>query len=334
MSLRREQLLGYLLGALELEEREQVQRELGTNARLREELAEIQAALEKLGLNDPPEPIEPPADLVQRTCQLVASTGEQPSVALPPERAAGGASTSYTLTDAVVAASVMLVLAALLFPSLARSRFLARLTTCQNNLRQVGIALWHDSELSPNRTYARLSWEDERTVAGMMASTLLERQLIDSPDVFICPASDHAALLPGFPMPTVRQMRQATGPELERLKRLVGGSFAYPIGFSSDGQVVPPRNTYRETYCLVGEAPVCEVGKPYRASHEGAGGNFFFEDGHIRWIEDTGSWLLVDDPYRNRHWETAPGLDRDDSVLGGGSMRPQAPIVPVVHQPQ
>lgn len=334
MSLRREQLLGYLLGALEPEERAEVERTLETNSRLREELAEIRASLQKLGLDDPPEPIEPPAGLVERTCEFVASAADQPNVALPPERAPGPASRSYTLADALVAVSVVLVLGALVFPSLARSRFLARLTTCQNNLRHVGFALWHDSELRPTRTYTRLPWEDERTVAGMMASTLLERQLVEGPDVFICPASDQAELLPGFPMPTNRQMREAVGADLARLQHLIGGSFAYPVGFTSDGEVVPPRNTYRENYCLVGEAPVCEVGKPYRASHEGIGGNFFFEDGHIRWIEDTDYWRIVDDPYRNRNWETAPGIDRDDSVLGGGSMRPQTPIVPVIHEPR
>src|SRR5688572_19191365 len=101
MNLRREQLLGYLLGALEDPEREQVERELAVNARLRDELAEIKAALDKVGLSDSPEPVEPPAGLAERTCQFIAEQSQQPVVSLAPDRDAGSGYRSYTLTDAI-----------------------------------------------------------------------------------------------------------------------------------------------------------------------------------------------------------------------------------------
>src|SRR5687768_17375607 len=109
MSLRREQLLGYLLGALEPEERAEVERELAANPRLGQELAEIRDVLEQVGMTERPEPIEPPAGLVDRTCDLVAAQSAEPApVGLPPDRSAGGIVRYYTLTDVLVAASVLL----------------------------------------------------------------------------------------------------------------------------------------------------------------------------------------------------------------------------------
>lgn len=328
MNLRREQLLGYLLGALERAEQEQVEQELTVNAHLREELAEMKAAIDKLGLNDPPEPVEPPAGLAERTCQFVAEKVEDPTVVLPPERETGSGYRSYTLTDAVIAASVLLVLGALLFPSLVQSRFLAQMTACQNNLRQLGIAMWLDSESRPDRSYPLPQWRDDRMVAGVTASTLVRRGFVSSPDIAVCPTSEQGLLTPNYPMPSEEELRLAAGEELRRLQRLIGGSYAYPLGVASDGRIVPPRNAYREHYCLVAEAPLWDGGTP---SHNGRGGNLFFEDGHIRWVDAAAYPVLADDPYRNRHGlAEAAGVDINDAVLGSSQTRPR--IVPIVSQ--
>jgi hypothetical protein len=327
MNLRREQLLGYLLGALAREEQEQVEQELAINARLREELAEMKATLDKVGLTEPPEPIEPPAGLAERTCQFVAERAEEPKVTLPPEPIGGSSFRSYTLTDVLVAASVLVVLGALVFPSLARSRFVAQMLACQNNVRQMGMAMWLDSESRPDRSYWRVPWEDDRMVAGMTAASLVERQFVSSPDFAVCPTSDQGILVPGYPMPTSEQLHEASGDELKRLQRLSGGSYAYPLGYTTNGLIVPTRNMYRENYCLVAEAPQWDGGS---RNHDGRGGNLFFEDGHFRWVDADAFVELPDDPYRNRSGQLrAAGLDIHDAVLGASEMRPLVPIVPV-----
>src|SRR5262245_7783898 len=73
MSLRREQLLGYLLGALDDAEREQVEDELGKNPTLRVEMARFQELLSRLGMDEEPVEHEPPAGLAERTCEFVAA---------------------------------------------------------------------------------------------------------------------------------------------------------------------------------------------------------------------------------------------------------------------
>jgi hypothetical protein len=327
MSLRREQLLGYLLGALESAEHEQVVRALAENPQLRQELAELKAVLEKVGMDQLPEPVEPPAGLVERTCQFVAAEAEstQP-VSLPAEREAGGSWRSYTLTDVLVAASVMVVLGALVFPSLIRSRFVARLAACQNNLRQIGIAMWHDSELHSDGCYSRVPWEEKRAVAGMMGSMLVEQQLIGNPRTLLCPTEDRF-VTSEYRTPTIRQIRMASSEEAPRLQQMAGGSFAFPLGYEQDGRIVSPRNLYREGYPLVGDAPLGAD----RGNHEGLGGNYFFEDGQIRWIVDLRNPALADHPYRNRKGELAPGMDHDDAVLGS-DMHPVPAARPLTPQ--
>ncbi len=329
MNLRREQLLGYLLGALERAEQEQVEQELAVNARLRDELAEMKAALDKVGLSDPPEPIEPPAGLAERTCLFVVQQSEELTVSLPPEQNATGGQRSYTLTDLLVAASILVMLGALIFPSLARSRFLAQMVACQNNVRQMGIAMWLDSESRPDRSYLRVPYEQSQAVVvGMTASSLVKNQFVESPDTAVCPTSDQGGLVPNYPMPMPEQLFYARGEELRRLQRLVGGSYAYPLGYIRSGQIVPTRNMYRENYCLIAEPPQWDGSS---RNHDGRGGNMFFEDGHFCWVDANAYPPLADDPYRNRMGQPlAAGVDIHDAVLGAGDMRPLVPIVPVI----
>jgi anti-sigma-K factor RskA len=67
----REQLLGYLFGALEESERESVASQLAQDPNLRRELARLHQRLEPLGGTQPD--FMPPAGLAKRTCRLVES---------------------------------------------------------------------------------------------------------------------------------------------------------------------------------------------------------------------------------------------------------------------
>src|SRR5687767_2650385 len=68
----REDLLGYLLGALDRAEHERVAQELTQNPQLSDELARLQTCLDRVGLSEQPAYFEPPAGLALRTCQKVA----------------------------------------------------------------------------------------------------------------------------------------------------------------------------------------------------------------------------------------------------------------------
>ena len=77
MSLSRELLLGYLLGALEASEQAVVEAELANNPSLQVELTKLQMALGQLGLDQPPEAFEPPAGLAEQTLENIAENTNQ-----------------------------------------------------------------------------------------------------------------------------------------------------------------------------------------------------------------------------------------------------------------
>ncbi len=98
---------------------------------------------------------------------------------------------AFTLIELVVTIAMICVLAAILFPVFARARELARSTTCQNNLRQIWLALQfyaedHAGRLPPG--------QDD-------LSPLVPRYLPD-PMVFECPSLPPALLMQPPAAPT------------------------------------------------------------------------------------------------------------------------------------
>ena len=76
MKFRREQLLGYLLGALDAAEARQVEAELDANPALRVEMSRYQELLSRLGMDEEPEEFDPPRGLADRTVEFVAENGD------------------------------------------------------------------------------------------------------------------------------------------------------------------------------------------------------------------------------------------------------------------
>src|SRR6187431_2222754 len=79
----REELLGYVLGALEPEEERELEARLEIDADLRRELSELRRLLlegpgEAWDARDTGELIEPPAELAKRTCTSVDAVGRVP----------------------------------------------------------------------------------------------------------------------------------------------------------------------------------------------------------------------------------------------------------------
>src|SRR5947209_3069387 len=113
-----ENLVGYLLNALELEERRDVERLLRSNPQAKDRLEQLRLALEPLAADD--EPIDPPSGLWARTLAKVEDY-QRHNLPQAPERLlprAGGARGRWSRADALVAAGILLCLALLIPPSL------------------------------------------------------------------------------------------------------------------------------------------------------------------------------------------------------------------------
>ena len=314
----REHLLGYLLGALERSEHEQVESELAQNPAFRDELMRLESCLGRVGLVERPPYLAPPPGLAARTCTAIALQ-TQPTVVLrrheshyEPRR--------YTWADMAVTAAVVLMAAALFFPALSHSRFQADIAMCQNRLRQLGMAMHEYSSRQPDRSFPRVEPEGNRGVAGAYAPTLVSNKLVNDPRTFVCPSRPHEPV----PMiPTIEALDAAAGEELAAFQRVMGGHFGYNMGYqTADGVLSPPRDARRSKYVLLADAPSDRQPGRRTANHAGRGQNVFYEDGRIRFIINFPCPELPDDPFHNRRGQVAAGLDRDDAVLGASADRP------------
>ena len=177
----RHDLLGYLLGALDADERVAIEQQLKIDPQLREQLREYQARLGLLGMSD--QDRDPPGGLAERTVHAVApDDGDSPATpAFRPDlgmERGGEASSGWTFFDAVVVSMVMLLCVLLFFPAVLSSRSLAHRNVCENNLRQLHQALSLYSAMAIDRRFPYIATNGNQAFAGMVGPTLIELQLI------------------------------------------------------------------------------------------------------------------------------------------------------------
>jgi hypothetical protein len=364
-----EQLLGYLLGALDSKECIEVERAIAECPAAAAEFEKIRHSLDTVGLLDEPEQIEPPLCLASRTCEFVenqielyaaetvvmsavaeeqiaaaiaaadeiaapsAKQSSRTKVTLSPVSRSEAQGSSFRKVDIAVACSVIIAGAALCFPLLFTTQLQANITRCQNQLRQLGLALHAYSELQPDGSFPAVLASGPRSVAGIYAPTLLTNRLIENPKTFFCPGNPQlVASLPEFPIPTLEQVDHASEVQLETYQRTMGGGYGYSLGYQQDESLQPPRNSRRPSYPLLADAP--HDSQPGRVStnHDRQGQNMLFEDGQVRFIKmsnpASNQEMALDDPYHNRLGIVAAGLDFNDAVLGRSNDRPMPVVLP------
>lgn len=319
MKPSREQLLGYLLGALEPAEIQQVEAELNQQPALRQELARLRKLLENIGLDEPAQPEEPPPGLAQRVCDTVAQQADSVSpipVQLSPMAfGALNPGLPHRWLDVITLTLVILVAIALIFPSIQNQRWQASRNLCQYRLQDTGLGMLTWADRQPDRRYPAVPREGNRAVAGIVASQLVHGQCVQEPVAFVCPSSKMSKNLAGWHLPTPEEVDQAFGKTLDYYQRTMGGSYAYNMGYLNQGDLVPGACFSREGYALIADVPAL-------SSHDGKGVNVFYEDGHVCFLLFARDPALADDPYHNRKGETAAGTDLNDAALGGSDVRP------------
>lgn len=312
----REDLLGYLLGALEPSEQRLVETRLLECAQLRHELELLRNSLAPLEADA--EQFTPPAGLVARTCRLVSLRSYRESPNDEAARPLGGTPTRWRVVDMLVAAGIVIAASMLFFPAVAHSRFQAKVDACQNNLRVVGQALLRYSQFHDGY-FPVVPVSGNLSMAGVYAPTLLDHGFLDGAQWVCCPG-DLSVRDPLLKVPTLAQL-EAAGPRmLIQLRRTSGGSYGYLLGYVENGRYYPHRNLHRANFAILADAP-----DPRRqgssAHHDFEGQNMLFEDGHVdfRCLCDCG---CDDNIYMNVLGVVGAGIGRNDCVLGRSDAPP------------
>jgi len=323
----REDLLGYLLNALDEPERQRVFEALQKDPQLRQELETLRRDLRPLDATN--RDYDPPEGLAELTCDLVEGYAEQHAVSAAQAtdsrcsrcwrgrfaaRDSSVPAHGWSAADTIVVVGILLAVSLIFFPAMARSRHLAQVNQCQENLRQLGIALAGYSE-QHDGFFPSIPVSGNRAVAGIYAPILLESQYLDNPRIVLCPGAESPMQDGEFCIPRLSDLDQARGLRLLALQRVLGGSYGYTLGNISDDGYKTPRNRLRQYFALLADAPSLHLPGRQSGNHGGRGQNVLFEDQHVEFLPSPCNEVIGDDLFRNRYGYVEAGLDEGDSVV-------------------
>ncbi len=218
-----EDLLGYLLGALEPDEMRRVEQWLREDAEARRELAELERVLKRLEEADDLDAdladlvaATPPPDLVSRTLANLPPlpplddhsgadserANREPAQWQPPRPAEenifgdrslsqaqdDGQDDTWSLRDWGTSIAAAVILIAIAMPALLEGRFAARKVACQDNLRELGVAMTQFASRNAQSRLPSVAPDGYQAFAGIYAPRLHEAGLLDRPQQTFCPS--------------------------------------------------------------------------------------------------------------------------------------------------
>ena len=318
----REQLLGYLLGALDPSEQAAIEARLASDADLVRQLDELRASLGPLDESAEADEndLEPPPGLGARTFQFVrnhAGWAARGQAACP----AG----AWRAPDYLIAAGIFIAASMLVFPAIQQSRSGARVNCCQNKLRVLGIALAQYGQVYNYLPAVPAS--GHFAAAGIYAPMLQQAGLISSPADVVCPESS-LAKQKDFRIPTIWTLQVADPATLQQLHRVMGGSYGYHPGHIENGRYLPTRHMSREHFVVMADA-ADELGSDGSSNHGPRGQNVLCQSGRVVFIVIPRLVENGDHIYVNDYGVKGAGRGSNDSSVCNSAVPPIIVQIPV-----
>ena len=351
----RDDLIGYLLGAIEEDESSQVAKALENESqtvgsapqasplpggappsrRLSEEVDLLRGALKPLACDAAPE--LPPEGLANRTMAFVRSqaaaadaisTAVAPAFAdapaatpaFTPESAGALVPTTRSMLDRLIMAATAIAASVLLAPLLLDSIEDSRTRRVERKLGVLSGALHGYADA--HREYPTPPATGPLSRAGLYAPTLVAEHRLR--------VDDGSLLVPGsvlsnsgtYRIPSVEELEEAVGTaRLEMLVRQMGGDFGYTLGYRNrDGELQRIGDSRRGHHPLMADAPA-DHGL-HALNHPSGLHHILFEDGRVQRVFDPTFAADRDHLYRNHAGNLAAGVDAEDSAIGGSHHRP------------
>ena len=352
-----ENLLGYVLGALDAQEQRDIQQTIDENPEIEDQLIKIKGDLLPLDCLDS-EGLQP--GLARRTLESVAIWQNSPSLSSTPysERPVAqgvlaaidsaeisGKSESefesteprlrvsisdrllhpntWGLPDVLVGTAFLAIFAGILFPVISHTRFQSRIAVCDSNLQTFGSGLIMYSGANEGR-FAAIPHPNQLVSVGYIGPVLKDAGFLEDDSVLACPGIANSR--PPVNIPTCKQIETAQSlVELDYYLRNSLGHFGFSMGHRVNGSYQPPRvrgNSFRGVsyVILAGDRPSANM--PGRASmnHSNHGQNLLFEDGSTRYV--VGHSYGGDAIFENDYGIVGPGSHFGDNVIAAAHLRP------------
>jgi hypothetical protein len=332
-----EMLLGYLLEALDDDDRRAVEDQLAQDSGVRDRLEALRAKLQPLALDA--DDIDPPAGLVVRTVARVAEVRAQAPATLPLQAppttrsAVASGRRWFRRLDVLATAAMLLVVGLLAVPWMVRLRHEAQVRACQRNMALFWNAFQVYGDVNSKRLPG-LEMDGPRSFAGVFVPMLNDAGMLSQEASILCPAV-------GRRSPDSRSLSELErfyteqGPEEYRvIVREIGGSYAYPLGYIDGDHLIGLRCDEDDTQPLLADVPcvvsipggsVCEANS---LTHGKPGQNVLYIGGNVRWCTTRTVGYGGDDIFVNQDHQIRAGLNRFDAVLASGDARPVPYAVP------
>jgi hypothetical protein len=324
----RDELVGYLLDALDEGEARRVETALADpqrGAALRNDLDTLRQAIRPLAFDR--ESIDVPAGLAARTLQFVAAQTAVAPEGRPkptprifsPADEGQSVRPSRRWLDRLIIGATAVAACVLVAPLLLDSIEESRQRRVDRNLQKVSAALQGYAE--SHGMYPTPPDAGPLSRAGLYAPTLVaEERIVADDGSLLCP--DTALARRGkFRGPTRAELDAAVGtPRFEELVKTMGGDFGYTLGHrDAAGVLQPNRNRRRADHPILADAPdeCCEKS----SNHPGGIHHVLLEDGRVARLKE-GTLHRDDHLYRNHKGKVAAGVDSEDAVIGDSHHQP------------
>jgi len=332
-----ENLVGYLLRALDTETQREVEAYLRAQPEAAKKLEQLRQAMQPLAA-DREHPVPSPG-LRMRTLARVAEyrCRDLPSIPVaPPVRFRAPIRSWWRRADVLVAAALLLVVLPLIPPGLNQLRHQRSIWDCQNNLRRIYLALLNHSQLHDG-ALPQVEEEPPRHVAGIFVPILRDEGLLGQEVSLSCPGTGRPAPA-RISLDDLQQVLAARPQQFMDYARQLSGCYAYTMGYWDSehrltGLRFNPADPNNEYLPILADRPPFNQQDYQTATtlnsrnHDGAGQNVLYMSGRIAFFKSRGAGINGKDIYLNRNGRPEAGLDRWDSVMGGSGFCPSLSLV-------
>jgi len=324
-----ENLIGYLLNALDSDTRLETEKYLLRNPDARDNLDRLRSALEPLeGDRDS---IDPPPGLWARTLARVAEFQCRQLPAVPRRLTTHSETTHrswWRRADVLVAASILLCISLMIPPVLAKIRYQRDIVACQDNLHDFYVALndyssRHQGQFPDVARAAPAPFN----VAGSFVPMLMEEGLLSDQVSVQCPAYGRWT----HPQYTLHELQSMEPDQLDSRMWNLAGTYAYSLGYrDATGEHGPGLDPTQPSSMrpIMADRPPREIMLGVTSNspnHGGTGQNILFMDGHCIFCTQRVlpcSAGGFDDIYLNQDNQVQAGRSSWDTVLGDSAARP------------
>lgn len=332
-------LVGYLMGAIDPHERQQIDEAMRHDPGIAVELDRIRGAispLDRISVQSQP----PPRDLIQRTIAGLDQSVDikrnfdptrislgnpltQRVIAglspISPERAGWR---RFSATDYAWLAAAAAIVLALSIPGLHRWRESTRQIACMDHLRLLGTKLTQFVTRDPLGQLPGIAAQGPASFAGIYSVRLHESGLLDDPSLRWCPAnelpraSNYKATNP-LQVASLKTVMSADVNPLREIQQSSGGHYAYNLGVRDGKNYGAPRFESRTSFAVLSDSPDTSIqheNRSYSGPH-GGGINVLYEDGSVTFLSTLDIEDLPDHPLHNQEGRLEAGLTIDDASL-------------------